>query len=72
MMQLVGIEVDECPKFLSKKPSISNHSIYFQEVDLCIPLKLNGIISFIQCRMPPEDEVNFNDGVLELTPNVIQ
>ena len=27
MMRMAGIEVDECPKFLSTKPSITNHSI---------------------------------------------
>ena len=70
MMRLVGIEVDECPKFLSTKPSISNHSIYFKQHDLRIPLKLNGIISFIHCRMPSKEEIEFNDGVFELTPNV--
>ena len=28
MMRLVGIDVDECPKFLSKSPSILNHSVF--------------------------------------------
>ena len=28
MMRLAGIEVDECPKFLSPKPSEVNHSLY--------------------------------------------
>ena len=27
MMRLAGIEVDECPKFLARNPSESNHSI---------------------------------------------
>ena len=29
MMRLIGIKVDECPKFLSPHPSADNHSIYF-------------------------------------------
>ena len=29
MMRLAGVEVDECPKFLAKNPTDSNHSVYF-------------------------------------------
>ena len=47
MMRLVGIEVDECPKFLLKDPTISNHSIYFPEERLRIQMKLSGVISYI-------------------------
>ena len=70
MMRLVGVEVDECPKFLSKVPSETNHSIYFPTIDLRIPLKLTGVISYIDCRMPSDDELNRNDGVLDITPNM--
>ena len=70
MMRLIGLEVDECPKFPSKTPSESNYSIYFPNNDLRIPLKLSGVISYIDCRKPSDDEVFNNDGVLELTPNV--
>ena len=70
MMRLVGIEVDECPKFLSPNPSINNHSIKFPDHDLRIPLKLHGVISYLPCRRPGEDEMVNNDGILELTPNV--
>ena len=40
MMRLVGIEVDECPKFLARHPSIMNHSIYFPDKELRIPMHL--------------------------------
>ena len=70
MMRLIGVEVDECPKFLSPNPSINNHSIRFPDHDLRIPLKLHGVISYLPCRRPGEDELMENDGVLELTPNV--
>ena len=32
MMRLAGLEVDECPKFLSKEPNEQNHSMYFPEL----------------------------------------
>ena len=31
MMRLAGIEVKECPKFLSETPDVKDHSIYFRE-----------------------------------------
>ena len=70
MMRLAGLEVDECPKFLAKQPSISNHSILFPSESLRIPLKLNGVISFVPCRALDSVELDNNDGILELAPNV--
>ena len=31
MMRLAGLDVNECAKFLAKKPNISHHSVYFPE-----------------------------------------
>mmetsp|Transcript_17771 Transcript_17771/g.25095 ORF Transcript_17771/g.25095 Transcript_17771/m.25095 type:complete len:183 (-) Transcript_17771:1338-1886(-) len=70
MMRLAGMIVDECPKFLARKPTIENHSIYFPNVDLCIPLRLDGVISYVPCRSLYDGELESNDGILELTPNV--
>ena len=69
MMRLRGIEVDECPKFLSKTPSVCNHSIYFPDQDLRIPLMLDGIISCLPCRTPDREELMSLD-ILELTPDL--
>ena len=69
MMRLRGVEVDECPKFLSKKLSVTNHSIYFTDLNLSVPLMLDGIISCIPCRTPKSDEL-LNLETLELTPDV--
>ena len=57
MMRLAGITVDECPKFLSTNPSIENHSIYFKDEKLRIPLSLDGVISCIPCRKPTTGEL---------------
>ena len=70
MMRLVGVSVDECPKFLSSHPTEVNHLIYFEKEDIRIPLQLSGIISCLPCRYPGEREMEENDGILELTPDV--
>ena len=71
IMRLVGTEVNECPKVLSPNPSINNHSIRFLDRDLRIPLKLHGVISYLPCRKPGEDELMDHDGVLELTESML-
>ena len=70
MMRLIGIQVDECPKFLSPNPTEINHSIYFEKQNLRIPLLLSGVISFMPCKYPEMKDMEENDGILELTPNV--
>ena len=68
MMRLAKIEVDECPKFLCKRPTEKNHSLYFTNVYIRIPLKLDRIISYLPCRMPSYSEVPKPKLILELTP----
>ena len=68
MMRLAGLEVDECPKFLAKKPSINNHSIYFPEEDVRIPLMLEGTISYVPTRESTRDELE-SLPILDITPN---
>ena len=67
MMRLAGLEVNECPKFLSKNPKITDHSIYCAENNIRIPFQLDGIISIIPTRKPTHEELNTLDQ-LELTP----
>ena len=68
MMRMAGLTIDECPKFLAKTPSITNHSVYFPDHELRLPLKLHGIISYLPVRMPSNEELNETEHVLELTP----
>ena len=56
IMRLAGVQVDECPKFLSPFPSIENHSLYFPDTELRIPLQLEGIVSYLPCRSPTKEE----------------
>lgn len=67
MMRLAGLEVNECPKFLSKNPTINDHSIYCPQKKIRIPFQLNGIISIIPTRKPTQHELDTLDQ-LELTP----
>ena len=70
MMRLARIEVDECPKFLSKSPTETNHSMYFPTEDIRIPFQLEGIISYVPTRCPTEAEIEDKKGeYLLLTPN---
>ena len=57
MMRLHGIQVNECPKFLSMNPSESDHSILLPN-NLRIPLSLYGSISYIPSRLPTMIECN--------------
>ena len=71
MMRLAGIEVDECPKFLSKDPTKKNHSMYFPSEEIQIPFHLKGIISYIPTRCPRTEELEANEGgYLLMTPNL--
>lgn len=73
MMILSGIEVNECPKFLSEHPTIKNHSILFREENIRIPLQLSNTISYIATMVPVTDELNVMNTpdikTLYLTPN---
>ena len=73
MMRLAGIEVNECPKFLSEFPTIKNHAILFREENIRIPLQLKNTISYIPTRVPTKDELLLmgtpDIKVMFLTPN---
>jgi hypothetical protein len=49
IMCLAGDEIDECPKFLAKNPSLNSHSLYFPDQDIQIHWSLHVIISFVPC-----------------------
>ena len=70
VMRLADIIIDECPKFLSKSPTIENHSVYFPEHGLRLPLQIYGIISYLPARTPTDEELDNPEMQLELTPDV--
>ena len=63
-----GLEVNPIPKIHSKDPTVHDHSIYFPDADVRIPLKLNGIFSYFHSRAPTNDEIE-GSNPLFLTPD---
>ena len=70
MMRLAGLQVNECPKFLSLAPSINDHSVYFPAADVRFPFQIEGIVSYLSTRIPSDQELSDYAGeYLLLTPN---
>ena len=73
MMRLAGVIVDECPKFMCRKPTVENHAIYFpgnewDQKSLRIPLQIHGTISYFPTRLPHRQELDDCQSY-DLTPN---
>ena len=58
MIRLSRIKVDECPKFPPAAPSANNHPVYSREHKLSLPLKLDGIISYLPFQITGKYELN--------------
>ena len=69
MMRLAGVELNECPKFLAKQPSLDHHSLFFPQEQLRIPLLLTGIVSYVPICTPSHSDAECLP-TLELTPQV--
>ena len=57
MMRITGLEINECPKFISKNHSESDNSIYSPDANLRIPMMIEGIVSYTPTRTPTKDEL---------------
>ena len=61
-----GVEINETPKFLLKKPTDSSHAIVVEDPEgggsMVIPLLINGVTSYFTCRNPTRSE--YEDGDL--------
>lgn len=53
-LRLNDVTVNECPKFLTKSPTLNDHSI--QAESLLIPLSLEGVTSYFPVRKPTRIE----------------
>lgn len=58
MMRLVELEANECPKFLSERPTEKSHAVCFSDESLVIPLQLKDTMSYIPTRSPSANELN--------------
>ena len=57
LMRLTGLDVDERPKLLSRKPMKSNHSVYFPMLDIRLIFQIEGTIMYITTRRPLKVEL---------------
>jgi hypothetical protein len=55
-LRLNDILVDEVPRCLAPKDKPDGHRIYIPEVNLTIPLLLDGVISYFSVRRPTEED----------------
>ena len=68
LLREAGVVVFDIPKIHVTSPTIEDHSIYFDSVNLCIPLKLQGIFSYFPTPVPTDEEIEFRDKLF-LTPD---
>lgn len=68
IMREAGVQVNEVAKIHAKNPSVEDHSIYFEDEQLRIPLALWGIFSYFPTRKPVEDDNELSDTLL-ITPD---
>ena len=68
MMRLAGLELDEKPKFLTKHPSINNHSFFCPQTNHQFHLHLAGTVSYFPTDKPTPLEYSQITTRIELTP----
>ena len=57
ILREAGIKVKDVPKIQVDNPRVEDHSLYIDELDLRVPLKLNGIFSFFHTRKPTHKDL---------------
>eukprot|EP00957_Ditylum_brightwellii_P202049 15328352-Ditylum_brightwellii.AAC.2 len=70
IMREAGVQVSDAPKIHLKNPTCEDHSIFLEETELRIPLKLSGILSYISMSKSSDkqlDECLNNDSMLLMT-----
>ena len=58
IMRKVGLEVDKRAKIHTPQPSKEHHSVYFREIDLRIPLKIEWFFSVFETRRLNATEIS--------------
>eukprot|EP00957_Ditylum_brightwellii_P009299 703859-Ditylum_brightwellii.AAC.1 len=57
IMREAGLKVKDIPKIQLKDPTVEDHSIYFKDHELRIPLQLHGILSYFTTSRPSEEQL---------------
>ena len=67
MMGEARVVVYDTPKIQVENPTVEDHSIYFQETGLRIPLQLWGIFSYFSTSKPTSEDMTDSEEVYLLT-----
>jgi hypothetical protein len=68
ILREAGIKVKDIPKIHVDDPDETDHSLYFPDDNIRIPLQLCGIFSFFHTRSPTLDEISHSEPIF-LTPD---
>ena len=70
ILREAGVQCNDVPKIHVNTPTVDDHSIFFPESELRIPLQLWGIFSFFHTRKPTHDEIESCDKII-ITPDSV-
>ena len=62
--------VNDTPKIQLENPTVEDHSIYFQETGLRIPLQLLGVFSYFPTSKPTSEDMKDSEEVYLLTTSI--
>ena len=68
LIREAGVKIKDVPKIHVDDPQVEDHSIYFVEEDVRIPMALNGIFSYFPTEVPTKKDLEECEDVLILTP----
>ena len=68
IMREANIVVNDTPKIQVATPTENDHSIYFPDARVRIPLSLWGVFSYFPTRRPTIEELRDSEDILLLTP----
>ena len=68
MMREAGVIVNDTPRIHVDDPTNEDHTLYFPEEKVRIPLYLSGIFSYFETSLPTEEECEECEEALLLTP----
>ena len=69
IMRELGVIVNDMAKIHLNNPMEEDHSLFFQEVNLRIPLQLHGVFSYFETSKPSTQSLNENENIYLLKPD---
>ena len=62
-----SVTINDFPKINCDDPIVDDHSVSFENYDLCVHFQLNGVFSCFHMREPAERELNECDNIFLIT-----